>query len=383
MGKDTDDSKDVRLSLEKEAEVESFTSDEPTISRRTFFKIAGSAAVALTASPIIESRSGFVKPAYAAQPGSYDSCRTIVFGSDSLRIDYAHTLKSSGAPALSRLNDPITATCGGATNTQAGWASIWTALPSYEIGVYDNGKDDRNGRDDFVGDLNYRSVPNGTHIMHKIAHHYISQGKDPFIAWVTSKSGNLKSKGKNGPHKKVRKLIEGGEVSGYYDGKDGLSNQQAYDSGYSALTEALQCQDFAAFIHFGDPDDTGHETTKYSSYMDQAREVDNYISDLMDLLPASSIPGSPSYDTNASDFVNVIYCSDHGFDFQDQGDLHNGHGHSPHGMLATNFPTLSTPYIDQMSIGRLIYKLAGGNPNCTFKNKNFGRSYRMSGMDLL
>jgi hypothetical protein len=79
--------------------------------------------------------------------------------------------------------------------------------------------------------------------------------------------------------------------------------------------------------------------------------------------------------------TDVIYSSDHGFDFTSLGDTNMGHKCSPHGMLATSLPTLPRESVSQMAIGRLIYKRAGGNPDWTLNNK--GKPYRMFGEDLV
>jgi len=137
------------------------------------------------------------------------------------------------------------------------------------------------------------------------------------------------------------------------------------------LEDALQHDNFCAFVHFADPDKKGHETKDYYSYMEKALEVDEYIWDLIQLLPQD---------------VDILYCSDHGFDFKQMGDIKNGHLYSPYGMLATNFQTLSYPVADMCSVGRLIYTLAGGMPDETkYKETEIKKSkkYRMYGTNLI
>ncbi len=96
-----------------------------------------------------------------------------------------------------------------------------------------------------------------------------------------------------------------------------------------------------------------------------------YIINLMQLVPQD---------------VDIIYCSDHGFNFRSRGDLRENHIFSPRGMLATNFQTLGFDHVSQDSIGRLIYRRAGGNPDRTvfFKGETGDLvKYQMYGVDLV
>lgn len=268
------------------------------------------------------------KSAYAASGG----CRIVVFGSDSLRIDYAETLVEQGAPGISRLNFPICSLSGGMSVTQSGWASIWSGMPSYWNNAYAN----------YV----YGKMPRRMHIIKKLAKIY--ENEDLYITWVTGKGHNIKGNKSDSPHHQVYKLlVKDGHMGDYY-GDEGRENSEVFDLAGQSLSEAIKHQHFIAFVHFGDPDHTGHKTHSYSAYMEKAYEVDGYISQLMDLL---------SSDTD------VIYCSDHGFDFKENGDIKCGHKFSPQGMLATNFATFQYSVVDQMSIGRLVYTLAGGDPD--------------------
>lgn len=207
-----------------------------------------------------------------------------------------------------------------------------------------------------------------------------------------------------GPHQCVNKLINKEGHPGVYEGDKARQNGTgAYNNGevyipgvhelaVPALQEMIQHDNFLAFIHFTDPDLTGHQVingniqapagqTQLDVYKQSALEVDNYIWDLMQILPSDT---------------NIIYCSDHGFDFISEGDAQDHHDFSPLGMLATNFTTIYTGLTppqnpdgssyfttSQMSIGRLIYKLAGGNPDRALPRKDGAEYYLMSGEDLI
>jgi hypothetical protein len=355
---------------------------ERRIGRRDFFKTVIGGAAALGIAGAFPAVPRMVRPAQAALSGEFNSCRIVVFGSDSLRIDYAQTLRDQGAPGLSALNPPICASCNGQTGTQAAWATIWTGLPSEKIRCWSNKKFER--------------MPEGYHIMEKVIKAYEDQGKDIFPFWVTGKGRNVAGKKRPsslcssntelrfGPHKAVKKLLlmdgrgpyygdrERNNGIGHYD-RTGAYVEAVHEAARPVLQEAALHDNFIGFVQFRDPDHEGHLLIRqaiandYEAYMDSALEVDTYIADLMSVLPGDT---------------NIIYCSDHGFDFVSQGDARNGHGFSPHGMLATNFPAQNIPFVDQASIGRLIYKKAGGNPDYTFR-KEGEDPYRMIGCNLV
>ncbi len=325
--------------------------------RRDFLKTLGVAAAAT----LIPTLPKTVRPARAEIAG----CRIVVFGADGLRVDYAQTLRSQGGPALSSssLNPPTCATCGGVSMTQPGWAAIWSALPAEMNRCWDNAK--------------YRKMRPGHHVMEKIISEYT--GDDLYSVWIVGKGnivGNkLKPSGlkyRKGSHYGVYEKIVVEGKQGVYYGDESRDNDTVYGLAHDALTEAVRHDDFICFVQFHDPDKHGHwavknESDDYGAYMQRAWEVDSHIANLMALLPSDT---------------NVIYCSDHGFDFKSQGDTRNNHGYSPYGVLATNFTMLDAPFVSQMSIGRLIYKLAGGDPNRTQRSPD-RRFYRMFGEDLI
>jgi len=349
---------------------------EKGIGRRDFFKTVIGGAAALGLSGAFPGVPKMVRSARAAQPGNFDGCRLVVFGSDSLRFDYAQTLVNDplyDAPAITSLNDINPIICSSAGNfscTQPGWATIWTGVPSYWHRAYAN--------------LEYEEMPQHMHIMRKLAGAYLDQ--DLYLAWITGKGKSIAAKKRKlykgtpeervvrGPHWQVKQKIAGEGHPGVYLGDEGRENIDVYEAARDALIEARDHhENFCCFIHFKDPDHIGHLETNYDSYMAKAVEVDNYIMDLMDLLP--------------QDTTDIIYCSDHGFDFADWGDTSNHHNWSPHGMLATNF-TLPNyqPRIDMCSVGRLIYRMAGGDPDHAkyrVPETDNMRTHRMHGVDLV
>jgi len=258
-------------------------------------------------------------------------CRIIVFAADGLRDDYARALRAEGAPGLARLGAVATCLAGGQSVTQPGWATIWTGLPSYYTGAYGNNE--------------YVRMPRRMHLMKKIQVLY--RGEDLYIGWVTGKGKNICGL-KDGPHWQVRKLIQNGLAAGTYAGDLARSNAEVFQLGQEVIGEALGHERFVLFIHFHDPDGTGHMSKDLGEYMAAAREVDAYIAALMDQAAGSG--------------AALVYVSDHGFDFKHAGDVRDAHQFSPRGMLAANVP-LPADVLDQCSAARLIYRLAGGDPD--------------------
>ncbi|MFH1998140.1 MAG: alkaline phosphatase family protein, partial [Planctomycetota bacterium] len=130
------------------------------------------------------------------------------------------------------------------------------------------------------------------------------------------------------------------------------------------LEKAVVHEHFCCFIHFRDPDHTGHVSKRYNKYLERAREVDYYISDLMSQLPPDT---------------DIIYCSDHGFNFVELGEVYDAHQYAPRGMVATNFETNPFDHVTRETIGRMIYTRGGGDPDHCVTD---GHEYAMYGVDL-
>jgi hypothetical protein len=314
------------------------------VDRRTFLKTASIGIAALTIPRL--SRA----PQAAPELQDNGFCRIVVFGADGLRFDHSKELIDRGAPALGSLHPPICSLSGGFSVTQPGWASIWSGLPSYCVGSYTNGI--------------YGAMPAGMHIMEKLMD--VFSDEDFFPLWITGKENNIKGNIPESPHYAVyRRIVEEGHP-GIYHGDEKREDREVYDLAVDALGDATSHDHFCCFVHFKNPDGVGHGQRNYEIYMNYAFKVDEYIWDLMQILPPET---------------DVIYCSDHGFDFMELGDPKTNHFHSPQGMLATSFRTRQCLSVSQNSIGRLIYRRAGQNPDYTFRGEN--SPYKMYGIDLV
>jgi hypothetical protein len=328
---------------------------DKTIGRREFLKAVGTSVVGLSTPSLQKSAMPAILPR-AQQIGAYESCRIVVFGPDGLRIDSAIKMRQEGARALSEINPPILSSSGGLSCTQPGWATIFSGLPSERIKCWSNKR--------------FRAMPCDYHIVKKVTTAF--ENRDLFLVWITGKGHNIMGFKEGSPHYAVYKLIVEEGHPGSYHGDETREDDEVFNLALPALQEAVTHQNFLCFVHFRNPDSTGHRVTRdeteddFEIYMQSARQVDDYIYELMKLLP---------------DDTNIVYCSDHGFDFKSIGEPRNGHKFAPHGMLAVNFETMVKSEVSQLSIGRLIYKLAGGNPDWT-SDKN-GTLYRMFGEDLV
>ncbi len=331
--------------------------------RRDFLKKAGIGAGSMMLSMMMGQSPGLKPEAGAEELDNGRQCRIVVFGSDGLRIDFAKVLRKAGAPALSVLNPPICSLSGGFSVTQPGWAAIWSAMPANFNKAF--------------GNDNYGSMPKNMHILERLMNEF--REKDLFAVWITGKGKNIKGNIPESPHYGVYDKIVKKGFPGIYHGDKERSNEEVFHLAGPALQEAALHQNFVCFVHFHDPDATGHMTQDYREYLKAAGRVDAYIDALMQQLPEDT---------------DIIYCSDHGFNFRTLGDVENSHGFSPWGMVATNADTLvadenqfgfggrivQAASVCQHSVGRLIYKLSGGNPHrCLL----WGRAYSMYGVDLI
>lgn len=278
-----------------------------------------------------------------------DACKIVVFGVDGLRIDTAEQMRLEGSPALSMLEPPLCALSGGGHSvTQSGWASIWTGLPSYFHKSYSNDE--------------FGAMPFDYHIMGRLIASF--QGGDFYPVWITGKGHNIMGSIPDSPHYQVYEPIVVQGHAGVYHGDQERENDDVFNLAVPALQEAVNHEKYCCFIHFQDPDCTGHVHKGYNRYMDAAREVDVYVSQLMQLLTPDT---------------KVIYCSDHGFNFIGLGEVEDNHSYAPKGMLATNFPVKPYSHITRETIGRLIYQSAGFDPDHCLAD----REYAMYGVDII
>jgi hypothetical protein len=282
-------------------------------------------------------------------PQNSNNCRIVVFGADGLRIDVARQLHFDGSPALGRLNPPICALSGGGLSlTQPGWASIWSGLPS---GFHNAWKNDE-----------YSAMPPDVHIMGKFIDYYAAQ--DGFAVWISGKGSAVRGNIPDSPHYQVYWPIVKQGQPGIYAADRWIGSGHVYSLAKPALQEAVNHQHFCCFVLFGNPDTIGHKTKRYDDFVAAARVVDEYIADLIEFLPPDT---------------DILYCSDHGFNFTELGEIENTHFFAPKGMLATNFSTISHSHVTRESIGRLIFKRGGGDPDHLYSGSD---PYAMYGVDL-
>lgn len=312
------------------------------MNRRTLLKSALAAFAGLGVSKPAKLLAGQRHP-------KRESCKIVVFAADALRIDLAQEMHTAGAPGLSALNPPICALSGGGLSvTQPGWASIWTGMPSYYHKVMSN--------------TQYSPMPRDYHIMKKMMNMF--EGDDFYAGWVTGKGGPLKGNEPDSPHYQVYAAINFAGHQGVYHGDKERENAEVYHLAGRALEKAVQHEKFCCFIHFREPDHVGHVTQRYAPFVEQAVEVDQYIASLMTQLPPDT---------------DIIYCSDHGFNFEELGEVPDSHQYAPRGMVATNFATHPYDNVTRETVGRWIYTCAGGNPgHCLSMNK----PYAMYGVDF-
>jgi hypothetical protein len=312
------------------------------MNRRTLFKTTLAALAAVVTG---------TRQMIMAKPSSRrNGVRLVVFGVDALRHDSALLLRGEGSPALASLNTPICVLSGGGYSmTQPEWASVWSGLCCVLHRTYKNNL--------------FNAMPTDTHIMGRLMKMYPLEKFFP--VWITGKGYNIKGDAFDSPHFQVYKPIVLDGRPGVYMGDRERENEQVYTAASKALQEAITNDNFCCFIHFHDPDQTGHKKESYNEYLDAAREVDQYVYQLMQILPPDT---------------EIIYCSDHGFNFTELGEVENNHHFAPRGMLSTNFILANATHASRQSVGRLIYKLAGGNPD--FCETPSG-VYSMYGVDLM
>jgi hypothetical protein len=255
-----------------------------------------------------------------------------------------------GAPALSALNRPTCSLSGGGQSvTQPGWIDIWSGLPAAYHGFVKNG--DRN------------TMPDGIHIMGKLMDEFAE--RDFYAVWIVGKGvGLLDGKDLQSPHHPVYRRIVLNGSAGVYAGDANRSDREVFLQAHKALKEAVLHQNYCCFVHFHNPDVTGHSAKEPEAYYRAALSVDKYIFELMKLLPPDSL---------------IVYCSDHGFNFKQLGEVEDSHGFAPRGMVATSFDTAFFRNVTRPTVGRWIYSVSGGDPDHCVAS---GFPYAMYGVDI-
>ncbi|MFH1717897.1 MAG: alkaline phosphatase family protein [Planctomycetota bacterium] len=231
----------------------------------------------------------------------------------------------------------------GATDTKAGWTQILTGYAPEKTGVYSNGK--------------YQPIPVGYTIFERVEKalgpdnvetramigkkgHVDADGptKIPYEKWLKREQkqkkidkarpglGNLAG-GKVVEENGEKYVVTPGKP--YYNTKDhmdmfvnGLTENQKV--GEMALKNLEQCRDkrFLFFVHFAEPDHSGHQHGENSQeYSDALKSDDEWTGKIVAKLKELGI-----YDKTL-----VYVVVDHGFN-EDQ----SGHGYAPYVFIATN-----------------------------------------------
>jgi len=232
----------------------------------------------------------------------------------------------------------------GATDTKAGWAQILTGYSPDLTGVYSNHV--------------YRPIPQGYTIFERVEQ---ALGPDNvFTAMILGKKGNVEATGgrkipyeqwektqirkqqrQGKPAVAPRQVTEGTVVEengqkfvvipgkpylNAHKGMDlfvnGLNKNEVVGTRAMAELAAHKDQRFLVFVHFGDPDDTGHMCGENSQeYTDAIKSDDEWTGKIIAHLK----------DLGLYDHTLVYITADHGFD---EGQKH--HNYAPHVFLATN-----------------------------------------------
>jgi len=268
----------------------------------------------------------------------------VVFGYDALAVDFALQLAAANPQgALNRMPSGIGClTTDGFSMTQPGWCQIWHGLPAYFTGILEN--------TDTIATINR------THIVYRI---YTRRALDSLV-WITGKGRNISGfyDGEPGPHYEVYRLITEGRVPGAYFGDVGRANSEVTE--LASLHLPTLGPRGIGFVHYHDPDDTGHSSQSFDEYMASAVSVDNDVAMLMDLCPEGT---------------RFILCSDHGFNFTELGDIETNHMYAPHGFIAFSDPittaptsfelrggTVSAPMFNQPTVAAKVYRHFGFDP---------------------
>lgn len=268
----------------------------------------------------------------------------VVFGYDALAVDFALQLATANPQgALNRMQSGIGCLMtDGYSMTQPGWCQIWHGLPAYFTGILKN--------EDAIATISR------THIVFRL---FLLRALDS-LTWITGKGLNISGfyDGIPGPHYDVYRLISNGWVPGAYFGDVTRENSEV--TALASMHLPSLGPRGIAFIHYKDPDATGHSSGSFEQYMASAVSVDNDVAMLMDLCPAGT---------------HFILCSDHGFNFQELGDFETNHVYAPHGFIAfsdvvttapTSFElrgsTVSAPMFNQATVAAKIYRHFGGDP---------------------
>jgi hypothetical protein len=201
----------------------------------------------------------------------------------------------------------------GATDTKAGWAQILTGLNAEKTGVYDNNY--------------FQAIPEGYSIFEKLENYF-----DIVTFFIVGKGNHigLFCEGEQSQSKKNKIITEDFPWCNAKKAIDFSQNALGENENVGTLAlekiEEYKDNKFFGFIHFEDPDHTGHEYGENSEeYTEQIVDDDHWLGQIIDKLKELGI-----YENT---YIYVI--TDHGFD-----EGKSGHSNAPYTFFATNDPNI-------------------------------------------
>jgi len=263
----------------------------------------------------------------------------ILFGWDAAQRDHVNEcLSRKELPNLQKLIDQgvyVAIDVEGKTDTKAGWSQILTGCYPEATGVYNNNE--------------YQPIPKGLTIFERLEKHF---GPDRFVTVaVIGKKGNVgaaaptktrvKDEAEEPNAKKKKKKLQGKIVEEdgikyrvvpgepFYVAKDsmdlfenGLSQNEKVGTRAMELLEKYKDQPFFFFVHFAEPDHSGHRHGENSKeYNDALISDDLWTGKIMQKVKELGLAKKTQY----------YITADHGFN---EGE--NGHSFAPYVFLATN-----------------------------------------------
>lgn len=236
---------------------------------------------------------------------------TIIIGWDGVQRDhfwecYNKELPEcpNGLPNIKELSQDVifnnTITNGG-TSTKPGWAQILSGYNAEVTGIYSN--------------TIFQPLPKGFSVLEKLENHF---GKDNIVTlFVTGKWGNVGGRcwpGGGQPYCVTKENLD------FF--QNGLGANHNVGNKAIELLSKFRNDKFFAFIHFRDPDGSGHRYGENSSqYTNMIVDVDQWLGKIVNKLKEWGI-----YEE-----TYVYVTTDHGFD-----EGADKHSNAPYGFLATD-----------------------------------------------
>ena len=287
---------------------------------------------------------------------SFGECKIAVIVMDGLRPDLAMEMHNDQTTTISTFVNHDTFHCLGLSCTQTGAATLWTGVPPYFHKAVEN----QSYYDASLPEFPYKYF----HIIPKLMHYY--RNDDLFTVWVSGKAKNVRGNVPCSVHSHMYARIYYNISPGFYMGDGMYEDSQVEDAAINAIREAVVHNNYIIYVHYNMPDVCGHQYEDYDKYVQEAYTTDIRVRNVINELPTDT---------------KIILLSDHGFNVLSLGELENGHRMSPVVPIFTNF--MPSDEIDNHAdVSRLIYSLAGGDPDRTRLMKAGTRTvhgYRMYG----